>query len=85
MLGTHVVTVSVHTTNAPTELPAVDPAAGPTAINKAIEEEMTRAVRQQRHAEKAGKLPAKYATRDTSNLRKEVVDGDNKINIDFTD
>jgi hypothetical protein len=84
ILGDHVVTVEMLSTQ-PANLPTVDPSAGPSQINKSIEAELAQSVRQQQKAVKAGPiLPAKYASRESSDLQKEVVKGDNVINIELT-
>jgi hypothetical protein len=89
MIGNHVVTVKKK--NAGAE--AADTDAGATgealhgeALSKAIAQSMRQSSQQAKKAEKAPSLiPAKYAYLKTSDLRKDVVDGDNVINIDLTD
>jgi hypothetical protein len=84
IVGNHVVTVKKLRSAPPASLPTVSPNAGPSEINKAIEAEAAESYRQQRKAEKSGAtLPAKYASRETSDLRKEVVDGENVINLEL--
>ena len=83
VIGTHVVTV---------QKISVQP--GPTYAmpddgkidNAAIERAMQEAAMRVEAAEKAGsELPAKYANHDTSDLRLEVVDGENDFKIELID
>jgi hypothetical protein len=89
MIGQHVVTVKKRNTGTET----ADTADGATggalqgeALSKAIAKSMRESSQQAKKAEKAPSLiPAKYAYLKTSDLRKDVVDGENVINIDLTD
>ena len=86
-VGTHVVTVKKF--KSPTDQ-ATGPAEGRSlegkALSKSIEESMRQTARRAAQAEKEGSLlPLKYAYVKTSGLSKEVVAGDNVINIELTD
>jgi hypothetical protein len=82
MIGTHVVTVTKYPKFVAADVPGIE--------NMSMGEQVE-AVRQQSalrtaQAEKKGTgLPKKYATRKTSDLRKEVVDGENVIDIELVD
>jgi hypothetical protein len=85
MVGTHVVTVNVYASVAEAALP-VPKSTDSKATSKAIDEAVKQSLRNQTVAEKAPpKVPVKYTERRTSDLRKDVVKGDNIINIDLTD
>jgi hypothetical protein len=89
MIGNHVVTVkkkdlTAETTD--TDAGAPGEALHGEALAKAIAQSMRESSQQAKQAEKAGSLlPAKYAYLKSSDLRKDVVDGENVINIDLTD
>jgi hypothetical protein len=89
MVGTHVVTIEklnaeVATTD--TNIDASGQSLQGEALSKAIAQSMRDSSHAAKKAEKAGSmLPAKYAYLKTSDLRKDVVDGENVINIDLTD
>jgi phage-related protein len=85
MVGTHVVTVNVYATIAEAALP-VPKGTDSKATSKAIDEAVKQSLRNQAMAEKAPpKVPVKYTERRTSDLRKDVVKGDNVINIELSD
>jgi hypothetical protein len=86
MIGTHAVTVKKYGSDADenTEAPAAPLDA--KAMKKAIEKSMRESAQQVREAEKKGTvLPSKYTHMNTSDLRKEVIEGENVINIDLVD
>jgi hypothetical protein len=89
MIGNHVVTVKkkdMGAEAASTDVAAtVEPLQG-EALSRAIAQSMRQSSQQAKKAEKAGSLlPAKYAFLKSSDLRKDVVDGENVINLDLTD
>lgn len=86
IVGTHVVTVNIYTV----QPDAVALGTGPTSTRKgmstSIDDAMKRSVQQIKKTEKAKPLiPPKYGDRRTSDLHKDVVKGNNVINIDLTD
>jgi hypothetical protein len=84
VVGTHVVTVS-KTSEVNVSAPGAVPVDS-RARAQAIEEEMQRTAVALEKAERTRPLlPQKYGERRTSDLRKEVVDGENVINIELTD
>jgi hypothetical protein len=89
MIGNHVVTVKKRSPGTETPDPSVagtGEALQGEALAKAIAQSMRESSQQAKQAEKAGSLvPAKYAYLKSSDLRKDVVDGENVINIDLTD
>jgi hypothetical protein len=85
IVGTHAVTVNVYATEAETSVFAGTTDVGGKATAKSIDDAMKRSVKQIEKAEKSKPpIPLKYADRRTSDLRKEVVAGENKINIELT-
>jgi len=89
MIGNHVVTVKKKSTaaeTAHTDAGATGEALQGEALSKAIAQSMRESSQDAKKAEKARSLlPVKYAYLKTSDLRKEVVDGENVINLDLTD
>jgi hypothetical protein len=89
MIGQHVVTIKKRNTGtetADTDAGASGGALQGEALSKAIAQSMRESSQAAKKAEKAGSvLPAKYAYLKTSDLRKDVVDDENVINIDLTD
>jgi hypothetical protein len=84
--GTHVVAVKKYgdEPRAPIVMDVENMEAEVTA--KDIEEAMMQTAEQVKKSAKAGSLlPAKYASRNTSDLRFEVVRGENEFNIDLVD
>lgn len=89
MIGNHVVTVKKKSTTAET----AQSDSGPTgealqgdALSTAIAQSMRESSQQAKKAEKGRSvLPVKYAYLKTSDLRKEVVEGENVINLDLSD
>jgi hypothetical protein len=87
-IGTHVVTVK----KKKREPDASDPRVGAAgqnlqgeALSKAIEKSMQSSAREVAMTEKSGSLiPAKYSQQKTSDLRKEVIEGENVINIELS-
>ena len=80
VLGTHVVTVYKPANQI--EPMGIDPNLDPQAYARAMDEAAARAMK----AQAAGSdLPAKYANASTSDVRKEVVQGHNVINIELSD
>ena len=85
VVGTHVVTVKKYATGSNDGYPEIDPSMGPAAMSKALEKAEQATLEAQRKARKAPpELPAKYGRRSTSDLRKQVVAGENVINIDLS-
>ena len=85
MVGTHVVTVNVYATIAEAALP-VPKSSDSKAMSKAIDEAVKQSLKTVAMAEKAPpKVPVKYTERRTSDLRKDIVKGDNVINIELVD
>jgi hypothetical protein len=85
VIGTHVVTVKQYFMDSDATPSAIDPSGDPRAMSKAIKGAKLRVDQQRRAAARAGSLlPAKYGSRQTSDLHKEVVPGDNVINIELT-
>jgi hypothetical protein len=88
MVGTHVVTVKKNKLEAgkPGEPADAAPPKSGAALSKAIEESMRESAQEAAKIEKAGSLlPAKYAQMKTSDLRGEVVAGENVINLELKD
>ena len=84
IIGSHVVTVNVYQTESDAAVTGAKPAADAKAISKSINEAVQRSVQLIKKAENAKPLiPQKYNERRTSDLRKEVVPGDNVINIEL--
>jgi hypothetical protein len=83
-VGTHVVTVKKDSPQ-PEQVVATEQPVDSKSMSKSIEQAMRQTAQ---HIEKADKikslLPAKYADRRTSDLRKDVLDGENMINIELT-
>jgi hypothetical protein len=85
IIGTHIVTVRKIAEEADSAAPSSAATAGKPR-SKQIEEAMEQAAVRMEKAEKAKPLlPAKYADQRTSDLSKEVVAGDNVINLELTD
>jgi hypothetical protein len=85
IVGTHVVTVTQYFTDSSASGPAIDPSGDPRAVSKAMKQSKLLVDQQRRDAARVGSLvPKKYGNRRTSDLRKEVVTGDNVINIDLS-
>jgi hypothetical protein len=81
IIGTHVVTVNLYGPESDTQVTNSG-----TNQSKAIEEAMRQSVRQIEDTEKAKpRIPSKYTERRTSDLRNDVVAGENVINIDLKD
>jgi hypothetical protein len=89
MIGNHVVTVKkkdLEAETADTNVAVTGQALHGEALSSAIAQSMRESSQQAKKAEKAGSLlPTKYAYLKTSDLRKDVVDGENVINLDLTD
>jgi hypothetical protein len=89
MIGNHVVTVKkkdMAAEAASTDAAATGQPLQGEALSRAIAQSMRQSSQQAKKAEKAGSLlPAKYAFLKSSDLRKDVVDGENVINLDLTD
>lgn len=86
MVGTHVVMVKKYATGSDDSYPEIDPSMGPAAMSKALDEAVQRTLAAQQKARRMPpELPTKYGHRSTSDLRKEVVEGENVINIELTD
>jgi hypothetical protein len=84
MVGTHKVTVTKFSEAGTPEV-TVD-STDPKDINKAIEQSMRQSAQVAAEAAKSGSgLPAKYAHMHTTDLKKDVVDGENVIDIELTD
>ncbi len=84
--GTHVVTVRKDVDKPPATISLNAQPTDPTNTAKSIEQAMQDTAQQMKAAEKAGsQLPAKYADGKTSDLRKDVHDGENVIDIDLKD
>lgn len=84
--GTHVVTVKKYATVSDENLAGFDPEAGPAAMSKAIDKAVQQTLEAQWKARKSPpELPVKYGHRTTSDLRKEVVAGENIINIELSE
>jgi hypothetical protein len=84
ILGTHVITVNKY--NAEQEESPLQPVAPGKSINEAIAEDMRRSVDTIEKAKKAKPLlPPKYGNRSTSDLNREVVAGENVIDIELKD
>jgi hypothetical protein len=85
-IGTHVVTVTKHWKFDAADLPGGAPAMDRMSMGEQIEEVRRQSALRTAQAEKKGTgLPKKYATRQTSDLRKAVADDDNVIDIELTD
>jgi hypothetical protein len=84
MIGTHAVTVTKFGDDG---LPEVtDAPVDSKDMKKAIEQSMRQSVQAAKQAEKKGSgLPLKYSQMHTTDLKKEVVDGENEIKIVLTD
>lgn len=88
-IGTHVVTVKKFKQ----QPDGRDESLGPEVQNmqgeelsKAIENSMRTSAQQMARAEKSGSvIPTKYSQQKTSDLRKEVVDGENVIDLELKD
>jgi hypothetical protein len=86
IIGTHVVTVNLYASESEADALGSDSSASGQPTSKSIEEAMRRSVKQIEKAEKAKPpIPTKYSDRRTSDLQKEVVDGENVIDIDLID
>jgi hypothetical protein len=86
IIGTHIVTVNMFDSEPEEVVVGPDPPTIAKPMSKSIDDAMKRSVRRIQIADKAKpRLPTKYAERRTSDLRKEVVAGDNIINIDLKD
>ena len=85
IIGDHIVTVNVYASQPESSLPPpVDK--GNKATSKAIEEAERQSAREIEKTKKAKPvIPPKYGHRRTSDLHKEVVAGDNVINIELKD
>jgi hypothetical protein len=80
--GTHVVTVNKLNVDAAPPVP-VDQSPDAEIDPAAVERDMQQRMKQQEKARSA--VPAKYADRNTSDLRFDVVPGDNEFNIELVD
>jgi hypothetical protein len=84
ILGTHVVTVNLYASESEANALGSDSSTSGQSTSKSIEEAMKRSVKQIEKAEKAKPpIPTKYSDRRTSDLNKEVVKGENVIDIDL--
>jgi hypothetical protein len=84
VIGTHVVAVKKESPELEQSVDTEKPIDS-KSMSKAIEQAMRQSARQIEKAEKSKPLlPAKYADRHTSDIRKEVVEGDNVINIELS-
>ena len=87
VVGTHTVAVKKHKTE-PGQVDSATEKVDPNdqaTVNKSIESAMRKSAQQVAKSEKSGSLlPKKYAQLSTSDLRKDVVAGDNVIDIDLT-
>jgi hypothetical protein len=85
VVGVHVVTVKKYATVSDEGFPEIDPSMGPAAMAKALEKAEQQTLAVHRKARRApAELPVKYGHRTTSDLRKEVVEGENIINIELS-
>jgi hypothetical protein len=85
MIGTHIVTVNVYSSESEAALPGVS-GMDSRAKSKVIEDAARQSARHQQVAAKSlPKIPKKYAARKTSGLSKEVASGNNVINIELSD
>ena len=86
VIGTHTVTVN-KLPDEPRQTPAASNDPQDRAVrDKAIELAMQQAARQLRQAERSSySLPAKYGDHKTSDLHKEVLEGDNAIDLELVD
>jgi hypothetical protein len=85
MMGTHTVTVTKYGDEGFPEVISV-PEDDPEAMKKAIEQSMRQSAQAVEQAHKKGSgLPMKYSQMHTSDLKKEVVDGPNVIDIELMD
>jgi hypothetical protein len=85
MIGIHTVTVTKYGESGLPEVIAA-PTDDPEAMKKAIEESMHQSAQALEQAKKKGSgLPLKYSQMHTTDLKKEVVDGENVIDIELTD
>jgi len=83
VIGTHVVTIEKESPELQQTMETKP--ADSKSMSKAIAQAMRQTAQQIEKADKAKSLlPAKYADRRTSDVRKEVVAGDNLINIDLS-
>jgi hypothetical protein len=81
VIGTHVVTVKIHPQAETIEL---DPSKGAAAFGEALEKQMQATLAARDKAAKAPpQIPPKYGSPATTDLRKEVVEGENVINIEL--
>jgi hypothetical protein len=85
-IGTHVVTVNVY----PTDSAQIDPTSASSMSQKEISASIDKAMRDtvtklETIDQAKPAIPAKYSDRRSTDLRKEVVAGNNVINIELTD
>jgi hypothetical protein len=86
IVGSHVVTVNVYASEPDATVLGTTPPATSKEMSKSISDAMKKSVKQIETAEKAKPaIPFKYSDRRTSDLHKEVVKGDNVINIELRD
>jgi hypothetical protein len=86
MIGTHTITVKKSGGDSGSDVETPAEPLGPKEMTKAIEQSMHESAQQAREAEKSrSELPRRYAFMKTTDLRKEVVDGDNIIDLELTD
>jgi len=86
VIGTHAVTVKKYKTEPEASAVAVAQNMDQQELSKAIADSMRQSARQVANTEKSGSLlPAKYSQLKTTDLRKEVVAGENVIDIDLAD
>ena len=81
--GTHVVTVVKRSTAMEEVIPTAEEMKSGQVDPQAVEAAMEQAALQLTKAR--SELPAKYANRNTSDLRREVVDGENVFTIELAD
>jgi hypothetical protein len=86
VMGTHVVTVNKYVDDSGSSPPPAEAITDSQARSKAIEAAMQQAATEIEQAEQAKPLlPKKYSDRVTSDLRAEVVDGPNVIDLQLKD
>jgi hypothetical protein len=84
VIGTHVVTIEKFSIGPQESFPEIDPSMGPAAMAAALKKAEQATLEARQKAERMpSELPKKYSHRATSDLQKEVVPGDNVINIEL--
>ena len=83
VIGTHVVTVTKLAEN-DSSMPDTDVEISKQEMNRAIRDSMMQTANQLTEG-KNSEIPEKYSRHDTSTLIKEVIAGDNVINLELTD